>query len=537
MRFKILFGVGICLSLITMSACSHNSKENHPKDTLRVAVDGEAPTLDPALADDIISSRIMDDLFAGLVDYTQDNQIIPGLAKDWSISADKKTYTFHLQPNLKFSNGESLTANDVVFSLRRLIDPKLGSDYNFLLAGVVGANDIINGKASPSTLGVKAIDANTVVITLIQPDAYFLNYLALPNAFVVSQKNITKYGSAWTKPANMVTSGAYSLKEHVVNGYILATKNPYFYGAKDVSIAKVKYFPYVDLSTSVSSYRNGALDMTFQNVPTGQYKDLLDNYKGEIYTIPQEAMFYYSINTRLAKFANVKLRQALSMAIDRKVLTDKVLAQGQIPLYSLVTPSVEGGKFAGVKYDWSDLPTDQRIAKARQLYKEAGFGPNKPLTITIAYNTNETYKKVSLAIAEMWKSTLGVHTKLRNQEWKTFLNTRKEGNFEIARDGWVADYNGVTSYTNNYLCHSLGNYTGLCDQAYDKLISQAATTGDATQRSDLYSAAIKQALADYAIIPVYQYVYVRMVKPYIKNYTIKVNNLDHVQSKWFKFSS
>ena len=227
----IIITISIALGI---TACS-NKKEDanlnlkHPMDTLRIDVGSEAPTLDPTISEDSSSTRIMYDLFAGLLDFDQHNNPIPGMASSWDVSTDGKTYTFHLRKNLKFSDGSPITAHDFVYSWRRLVNPKTASNYNILMTNVINGNNIIKGKSPASSLGVFAPDDYTFVVQLVHPDASFLKAILLPNTYVVPQKIIEKYGRAWTEPANIVTSGAYELKEHIVNGYILATRNPHFY--------------------------------------------------------------------------------------------------------------------------------------------------------------------------------------------------------------------------------------------------------------------------------------------------------------------
>lgn len=534
LRLNLLLGALLGVSLV---ACNNDSS-NHPNDTLRVDVGAEAPSLDPTKSEDVNSARIMYDLFAGLVDFNQKNEIIPGLAQSWEISPDGKTYTFHLRNNLKFSDGSQLSAKDVVYSWRRLVEPKIASSYNFLLSGVENGQDIIDGKQAIDKLGVYAADEQTVVVKLNTPDSAFLDKVAMPNLFVIPQAAIEKYATQWTDPGKMVTSGAYVLKEHVVNGYILADKNPNYYAESTVSIAHIKYLPYVDLNASVAAYKTGDLDMTFQMLPVDQYAQLKKTYQDQVYTVQQEAIGYYEFNMHdpiLGK--NLKLRQALSMAVDRTALTNNVLQDGKSPLYSVVTPTISGGKYADLAYKWSTWSAQQRITEAKKLYAQAGYGPNHPYKVTIMYNTNEMYKKISIALAAMWKDTLGVQVEVQNQDWKTFLQTRHKGAYQIARGGWFADYNNVTTYTLLYQCGNPQNDTHWCDMDYNKLLSKGdAEQNPALQQSD-YFAALQRAQDAYIAIPLFQFSFNRMVKPYVQGYEIEQNYLDHVQSKWLKLDS
>jgi oligopeptide transport system substrate-binding protein len=499
----------------------------------------DAPTIDPTISQDTTSSRVLYDLFEGLTSFDQNLKVIPGLAQSWDLSSDAKTYTFHLRPNLKFSDGTPITAKDVVFTWQRLVDPKTSSPYNFLGENIVGGKAIIDGKAAPTTLAVKALDKSTVQITLVHPDASFLSICSMPNVGIVSQANITKFGQSWSDAKHMVTSGAYSLKEWVVQGYILVTRNDNYYDAKDVAIKDVKFMPIVDTNSSYSQYQSGGLDITY-SLPVDQYKAIKAEYPNQIHTVTQEGIYYYDLNMTLPKFKNnLKLRQALSMAVDRQILVNDVLGQGQQPLYSYATSTIEGGKFAGLDYAWAKEPRAQQIAEAKKLFTEAGYGPNHPLQISISYNTLDSHKKIALAVGAMWQQTFGasaIQVTSANQEWKTFLKARNMANYDVARDGWVADYDSVDAYTPLFICNGPQDNSKTCNPAYDKLINQAQNTPDANQRVQLTREALQTAMQDYSIIPLYQYTYFRLVKPYVKNYDPTNNHLDHVMSKWYRFN-
>lgn len=541
MRVKLLTRFMFAVLCVTsISACSKSGASavnKHPGDLIRIDVGSEVPTLDPTISEDTSSTRIAFDLFAGLVDFDQQDKIIPGMAEKWDISSDGKTYTFHLRKGLKFSDASPITASDFVYSWRRLVDPKTASPYSMLISNVVNAQAIIDGKSPVTSLGVSAPNADTFIVQLNHPDSSFIQFIHLPNVAVVPQKIIEKYGNKWTDPANIVTSGAYTVKEHVVNGYILAEKNPNYYDAPSVHIKQIKYFPYEDKNATVPSYKSGGLDVSFQSLPIDQYAQLKQEYSKELHIIRQEAIYYYDFsasNPELAK--NPKLRQALSMAIDRNALVKAVLRQDQPPMYSTVTATVEGGKYANIHYDWADMPDDKRIAEAKKLYAEAGYSVMKPFHATLSYNSNELHKKVALTIAAMWKQNLGVDSSFRNQEWKTFLQTRHKGDYQFARDGWVSDADSVISYTNLYLCNGPQNNSHYCNPEFDKLVAQAAVESDSTKQVELYRQALRIPLTDYATIPLFQYTIQVLVKPYITNYTPEINHLYHTQTKWMSFS-
>ncbi len=527
----------IMLGLLAfLTACSNSSSEDvHSKDTLRIDVSAEIPTLDPQLQQDTSSARVAYDLFAGLVDFDQQNNPIPGMAYHWNIEPDGKTITFHLRANLKFSDGTPITAHDFVYSWKRLVNPQTASAYNYLLEHVVNGKAIMQGKMSSESLGVSAPNDETFIVKLSEPDNAFIAKCTLPNLAVVPSKIIEKYGTHWTEPRKMITSGAYQLKEHVIYGYILADKNPYYYDAEHVSIPHIKYFPYEDANTAIASYESGGLDLTGDAVPISRYKTLLREYPSQLHTVKQEGIYYYSFNIALPKLQDIRVRQALSMAVDREIISQAILASHPKPLYSVVTPTIANGQYADIQYAWSKEPRKQQIAEAQKLYKDAGYSPNHPLKVTISFNTSDGHQTLALALASMWQKILGVETTIRNQEWKTFIDTRQEGDFMIARDGWAADYNTISAYLMLYACHNPQNHSNYCDKRYDEFVAKGDAVLDPKEQNKYYHQALQIALDDYMIIPMYQYNYQRLVKPYVHNYDIDHNYLNHVQSKWMSF--
>lgn len=523
-----------------LSACSakNDSATDTKKNLITVDIGADIATLDPQKSEDAPSHRVINDLFEGLTSYDQKVHVIPGLASKWDISPDGRIYTFHLRPNIKFSDGSPITANDVVFTFQRLADPKTASPYNFLIDNLLNGRDVREGKSSTDKLGIKALDANTVQVTLNSPDASFLSIVSLWNFGIVSKANLDKFNNTWTSPQNMVTSGAYQVAEQVVNGYVLEKKNPYYYDAANVAIEHVKLVPIVDSNSALSQYKAGNLDITY-TLPIDQYKSVKASLASQEHTVVFEHIAYYDFNMSSTKFKNnPELRQALSMAVDRNALVKDVLGQEQTPLYSYVTSTIEGGKFAGINYEWSTWPRDKQIAKARDLFKAAGYGPHNPFELTISYNTLDQHKKNALAIASMWRQVFGensIKVTINNQEFKTFLQTRHKGDYDIARDGWTADYDSVDSYLNLYTCNGPQNNSHSCTDGYNELVSQALQTGDPQQREALNKTAIKKAMDDYAIIPLFQNTYYRLVNPRVKGYEIESNHLDHVMSKWYKF--
>ncbi|MBX9597510.1 MAG: peptide ABC transporter substrate-binding protein [Burkholderiales bacterium] len=542
LNIKKLTALLLIASISSLSACSKdNTSSSANKDKNLITVDNgeDAPTIDPVMAQDTTSARVLFDLFEGLTSFDQNNHSIPGLAEKWDVSADGKIYTFHLRDGLKFSDGSPITADDVVFSWQRLADPKIASPYINLAANIVNGNAIRAGKLPLKQLGVKALDAKTVQVTLIHPDAAFLQICAMPNTATVSKTNVTKYGQTWADSKTMVTSGAYSVAEWVIKGHMLLNKNPNYYDAKNVSVKQVKILPIVDFNASFNRYKTGEIDIT-SSLPIDQYKGIRQDYPTQEHTVTMEGLYYYDLNMTLPKFRdNPKLRQALSMAVDRDTLVKNVLGQDQVPSYSYVTSTIENGKFADNHYAWGSWSHANQINEAKKLFKEAGYGSNHPLEISISYNTMDSHKKIAMAIASMWQQVFGadsIKTAAANQEWKSFIQARNTANYDVARDGWIADYDSVDAYTNLFLCKDPLNKSKYCNPAYDQLIQQAQNTPDPDKRATLIKQALKIAQDAYVIIPLYQYTYYRLVSPRVSGYDMDNNHFNHVMSKWYKLN-
>ena len=532
--------VGCFLGIIALliSACSHSGSDvstnnqvaKSDKGTLFIDLGAEVPSLDPQLIEDMRSIRVANDLFAGLVSFDESNNIIPGLAKSWSVSDDGKTYLFTLRPNLKFSDGSSIKSSDVVYSWQRLVAPQTGSPYGLIANSILNAQSIIDGKVPASSLGVRALSESVVEVKLAYPDKAFLAKLLRPSFYVVSQSNVEKYGKQWTSPQHLVSSGAYCLKSHIINGSLTLTKNNYYSNSSQVKLTNVIFYPLVDSNTSLLKYKANELDMTWQ-IPVDQFNLIKNQYKEELQVTPIEAMVYYNINLLKPELRDVNLRKALSLAIDREVLANNVVGIGVKPLYSVVTNSTDGARYANLVYGWKPLNRTDQIELAKKYYKLAKLDKTVPLQLSITYGTNDEQKKIAIAIASMWSNVLGINVKVNNQDWKTFLHTRRTGNYDISFGRWYADYDDVSSYTPIYQCNSLVNYTKYCSLSYDGLINNAINTLKESQAQHYYSQALQLVLDSYSTIPLYQLVSARLVKPWVKGYP-KANNLDMLKSEW-----
>jgi len=513
--------------LITLTGCFH--KQETPIANVLIRSNGSEPqTLDPHLAEGVPASNILRDLYEGLMLTGPEGEPIAGAAKSYSMSSDGKIYTFYLRQDAKWSNGDPVLAQHFVDGFRRSLDPKTGSQYSLILACIKNAQAVIAAKKPPSALGVKALDSYTLQITLKAPTPYFLGLLSHSTSYPIHLKSLKQYGKEATKPGNLVSNGAYQLKEWVVQSHIVVEKNPNYWDSKNVSIPEVHFLGLEEASSVLKKYRAGELSIA-TGLGSAQLPWIKKYLPDELYTSPILATYYYGLNVTKAPFRdNVELRRALSLAIDRDIIVNQITKMGQIPAFSFVPPKVYGYKVQHPKE--ASFSQEERFVLAKKAYKKAGYSSKKPLKLEIRYNTSEDHKRIAVAIGAMWKEHLGIEVSLLNEEWKVFLKNRKEKTkTQVFRAGWVGDYNDANTFLE--LLHSKHgiNDSGYTNPAYDALLSKAALEVDVSTRQALLALAEHMMISDYPIIPLYFYTQSALVKPFIKGY--RQNSMGHIYSK------
>lgn len=530
---KNLVAAGILTALIAgnaaMAADVPAGVQLAEKQTLVRNNGAEVQSLDPHKIEGVPESNVNRDLFEGLLVTDVDGHPAPGVAEKWE-NKDFKVWTFHLRKDAKWSDGTPVTAEDFVYSWQRLANPNTASPYaSYLQYGhIANIDDIIAGKKPVTDLGVKAIDANTFEVTLSEPVPYFYKLLVHPSVSPVPKSAVEKFGEKWTQPANIVTNGAYKLKDWVVNERMVLERNPQYWDNAKTVINQVTYLPISSEVTDVNRYRSGEIDMTYNNMPIELFQKLKKEIPKEVHVDPYLCTYYYEINNQKAPFTDVRVRTALKLALDRDIIVNKVKNQGDLPAYSYTPPYTDGMKL--VEPEWFKWSQEKRNEEAKKLLAEAGYTADKPLTFNLLYNTSDLHKKLAIAVASIWKKNLGVNVKLENQEWKTFLDTRHQGTFDVARAGWCADYNEPTSFLNTMLSDSSNNTAHYKSPAFDKVIAETLKVSDDAQRAELYAKSEEQLDKDSAIVPVYYYVNARLVKPWVGGYTGK-DPLDNISVK------
>ncbi len=490
----------------------------------------ELQSLDPHKIEGVPESNVNRDVLEGLVINDADGKIIPGVAEKWESKEGGKVWIFHLRHNAKWSNGEPVTAQDFVYSWQRLADPKTASPYaSYLQYGhILNVDEIIDGKKSTDTLGVKAVDDHTLEVTLSDAVPYFYKLLIHPSMSPVYKPVVEKFGDKWTQPANFVGNGAFKLKEWVVNERIVVERNPQYWDNAHTVLNQVTFLPISSEVTDTNRYRSGGSDMTYNYLPIELYQKLKKEIPKEIHADPYLCTYYYEINNQKPPFNDPRVRAALKLGLDRDIIVNKVKAQDEDPAYSYTPPFTDGIKLTPP--EWFGWSQEKRNEEAKKLLAEAGYTADKPLTFDLLYNTSDLHKKLAIAAASIWKKNLGVNVKLQNQEWKTFLDTRHQGTFDVARAAWCADYNEPTSFLNTMLSDSSNNTSHYKNPEFDKVMAQALAAGDEGKRAEIYAQAEKILDADSAIVPVYYYKNLRLVKPYVGGYTGK-DPLDNSHDK------
>jgi len=494
----------------------------------RVATMGEPQTLDPHGVSGTWENYIVGDLFLGLTTEDAAAKPIPGAAESWTVSDDGLTYTFKLRDH-QWSDGTPVTAEDFVYAWRRLMDPERAAEYAWILYPVKNAEALNKGELkNMEELGVKAIDDKTLEVTLKDPTPYFIELLAHYTTYPVPKHVVEKAGKDWVKPGTMVSNGPYMLQEWVPNSQVVSVKNPHFYDAANVKIDKVVYIPDEDRNAVTKRFRAGEIDVT-DDFASEQIDWLKANLPKETRISPYLGIYYYPINHNREAFKDKRVREALTLAIDRAAITDKVLKTGELPAYSFVPPGT--GSYGDPSYAaWKDVPYKERLAKAKELMKEAGYGPDKPLKLTISYNTSENHKKIAVAVAAMWKQ-IGVQAELFNSEVKVHYKTLESNNFDVARAAWIADYNDPQTFL-ALLKTGTGvqNYGRYSNPEYDRLMDESDKTRDEAKRNELMHQAEPIMLADFATIPIYYYVNKDLVSQKVEGWVDNTKNIH--RARW-----
>jgi oligopeptide transport system substrate-binding protein len=486
----------------------------------------EHSSVDPQIVEDVSGSEIVRDLFEGLYNQDADGNLVPGVALSHEVSDDKLTYTFTLRPEAVWSDGKPVTANDFVYGWRRLADPETASPYQWFVSvmGLKNGEAVTAGEMPVEELGVKAVDDHTLEVTLSAPLPYFPLTTTHASTFPSPQWVIEEHGIDWIKPENIVSNGAYVLTEHVPQERSVRSRNETYWDNANTIIDEVVALVINDENVALTRYLAGELDRT--EIPAGQYPSLKAEHPDEATVFPRLCSYYYTINVSdnaPEYLKDVRVRQALSLAVDRDIIVEKVLQSGEFPAYTFTPAATANFQVPAVEI--AGMTQAERNARAAELLAEAGYDKSTPLEIDLIYNTSEAHKKVAIAIAQMWKQTLGVKVTMSNQEWKTFLETRGNQDYEVARAGWCGDYNEASTFLDLVQSGSGYNDAKYASAEVDALLAEAKTMADPQPN---YTKIEEIIAVDMPLIPIYHYTGKFMIASDLENWPIK-----NVEQNWY----
>jgi len=516
--------------LATFAASSVLAAGTHPvtgealadDQTFTYSLLDEFTTADPQMVEDVSGSYFVRDLFEGLMNQDADGNLIPGVATGYTTNEAKDVYTFTLRNNARWSDGNPVTAHDFVYAWRRLADPATGSPYSWFadIMALENVGAVMSGESPPEALGIRALDNHTLEVRLTASLPYFAAMTTHASTFPSPQWTVRTFGDNWTKPGNIVGNGAYVLTEHIPNETATRERNTMYWNNDATIIDKVVTLVINDENTDFTRWEAGETDKGA--VPSGQYPRLKAEYPDEAISFPRLCTYYMTFNLSPSgpeAFKDVRVRQALSYALDRSVVTDKVLQGGQIQAFTFTPGATAGFEVPAVAF--GQMTQDERNAKAQELMAAAGYGADNPLKFEYMYNTSEGHKKIAIGAQQMWKETLGAEATLANQEWKTFLKTRGGQNFDIARGGWCGDYNEASTFLDLMTTPSGYNDGKFSNAEVDELMTSARTMSDATSN---YTRVEEIMANEMPIIPVYHYTGVFMLRNNLKGWPF--NNVE-----------
>ena len=504
------------LLLATVTACSDGPPTNTDHRVLVRGNGGDPGTLDPVLAEDIHAFNVLLDLYEGLIIEDAAGQLIPGVADSWRVSDDGMTYTFELRETARWSNGERVTADDFVRAVRRAADPETAATYAFMLEPLANFAAVSAGRRPVSELGIRAVSDDELEIRLGAPAGHLRAMLTQPVFYPMHESG---------DPT--ISNGPYVLAEREPGGTIRLLRNDRFRRNDSTYFDEIRYLPIADPQAEFNLYRTGKIDVT-HNVPDDMVEIAKESYPSELRIAPSLALYYIALDLTEPPLNDPGLRQALSMVIDRGVITG-LLGRGERPAFGIVPPGVAG--YEPAQYAWAGGDKALRTATAKQLYRESGYSTEQPLSITLMYDTEGVHEKIALAISAMWQDALGIDVELDKREWNYFLDSRdRREDWDAMRFAWFGDYNSAKTFLDIFRSGSDQNLSRYSSARFDTLMANANRAGDPAAAAAAMHEAESVVLDDYAVIPVYFFVSKHMVAGSIGGF--EQNVVDRHASRW-----
>jgi len=532
---QALIGFSVMLILAACGAGESNVVQGNRDGILHYGNGAEPQGLDPHVVTGVPENHIIRALFEGLaVKNPITLEPEPGVAERWEFSDEGRVITFFLNPNARWSNGEQVTADDYVWSWDRALHPNTGNLYAYMLYPVANAEAYAKGEITDfSAVGVKALNDTTLQVTLNTPTPYFIQLMDHYSTFAVHPETLLQFGektdrfTPWTRVGNIVTNGAFTLEEWSLNRRIIVKKSPLYWDRDRVSLNGVVFYPTENVVSEERMFRVEQLHYTsvvpLDKIPT--YRQMPDS---PYIQSPYLGTYYYLLNTERPPINDVRVRQALSMAVDREQLARTVLQNTAVPAYS-ITPPGTLGYFPPQVFEYNP-------EQAQQLLREAGYpnGEGWP-GIEIIYNTQEAHRKIAVAIQQMWKRTLNIDVTIANQEWKVYLNSVSQGDFQVARRGWIGDYVDPNNFLDLFIKDGGNNNTGFANATYDDLILyRAPRAPNREARYALFTEAETMLMEEMPIIPIYTYTSKHLIHPSVEG--IYPNLMDSLNLKYVRLN-
>lgn len=515
---------------MTLAACGGGSSSDDGAKVLRRGISAKVDTLDPHRSSAKWENIVISDMIVGLMTITPERDVIPGVAESWETSEDGLTWTFKLKETV-WSDGEPVTAEDFVYAFRRIQDPAIASQYSSLLYIVKNAAQVNAGELPPEELGVRAVDDYTFEITLEEPAPYLLGLLTHYTTYPVPKHIVEQYGEAWIQPENIEVNGPYKLAYWRTGDQLVSEKNPLFYEADDVCFDRVAYFEIEDASAVERRIESGELDIN-NGFDGGRTVELEKKFPGWVRTAPSLITTYWTLNTSQEPFTDVRVRKALAMALDREFIVEKVLTPGYIPAYSFVPPTMSNYEVDRPEVSFVDLSREERLAQARSLLEEAGYGPGNPLNFEFIYRSTDDNPKVAPVAQANWQEIAPwVRADILKQDTKVLYARLRQSDFEAADGAWVADFDDPINFL--YLLDSTTgqqNYGRYSNPEYDNLLARASQERDLDARAAIFAEAEALMLEDYPITPMWVQVTKNLVDPDITGWGENAQD-DHL-SRW-----
>jgi oligopeptide transport system substrate-binding protein len=498
---------------------SLNLREANKNKILLITVGSEPRTLDPHEAQGVTEHHIIISLIEGLVAASIDDQakVVPGMADRWEHNGDASVWTFHIGSDRKWSNGDPVTAQDFIFSYKRMLTASFGAEYSENLFLLRGAEDYYNGKITDfGQVGVKALDDRTLRIELVGPTPYLLSLVQHDAWLPVNPRTILKFGnidtrdSKWTRSENYVGNGPFMMKSWHPNDVIEVVRNPLYWDAANVKLNGINFYSIENVDTQERAFQAGQLHKTDQ-VPSDKMPYYRHEHPEILRIDPYDGVYFYRVNVARKPLDNPKVRLALNLAIDREAIVKNILRQNQTPATGFTPPGMgDYQPLDKIGYD---------PVRARQLLAEAGYPDGKGFPpFTIHFNTYEEHRTIAEAIQQMWKEELNINVTLENQEWKVYLDTQNHKNYDISRSGWIGDYMDPITFLSMWTTGNGNNNTNWGSPKFDALIEEAARTGDPAKRLEILHNAEDLFLTELPIILVYWYTNPYLLQPSVENW-------------------